>query len=255
MEPAVLPVTAPLLELLRRRRVFQTVGDGLRWRVGERFAVDPEARIEPYATLYAGYQIPRGFGAFSYSRSEMALHAVVGRYCSLGEGIAWTGPDHPLDWATTSPIAYDGRLPALRAFQAAHDPDPPAPRPFAVDQPQITLGNDVWIGDGAMIAAGVTIGHGAVIGARSYVREDVAPYTIMVGSPARPLRLRFPEPLAARFLALEWWRFAPDVIQRLPLEEPERFLDALEARLASDPPREMAPPPLTFAEIQAAAEA
>ena len=55
----------------------------------------------------------------------------------------------------------------------------------------IVIGNDVWIGYEAVILAGVTIGDGAVIGARAVVTKDVAPYTVVGGVPARPVKKRF----------------------------------------------------------------
>ena len=69
----------------------------------------------------------------------------------------------------------------------------------------VVIGHDVWIGHGATIAAGVTVGNGAVVGAGAVVTRNVAPYTIVVGVPARPLRPRFPEGVGARMDALAWW--------------------------------------------------
>jgi hypothetical protein len=117
----------------------------------------------------------------------------------------------------------------------------------------VTIGHDVWIGDDAMIAPEVTIGHGAIVGARSLVLKDVPPYAIVVGQPATVLRMRFPDELIARFLDLQWWRFGPDVVQPLPADQPEQFLDALEARIAADPPAEFQPAPLTAKDIRAVA--
>jgi hypothetical protein len=105
-----------------------------------------------------------------------------------------------------------------------------------------------------MIARGVTIGDGAVVAARALVLEDVPPYAIVGGSPARVLRPRFDEAVIERMLRLQWWRYAPRLIESLPMEQPERFLDALEARLASDPPALFEPPPLTYEEIIAAGQ-
>lgn len=50
----------------------------------------------------------------------------------------------------------------------------------------------MWIGYQAVISAGVTIGDGAVIGARAVVTSDVTPYTIVGGVPAKRIRERFP---------------------------------------------------------------
>jgi hypothetical protein len=135
------------------------------------------------------------------------------------------------------------------------DRDPPGrigARTYSQGAETVEIGNDVWIGDEALIARGVRIGDGAVVAARSVVLHDVAPYEMVVGNPARVLRLRFPEPIVERLLRVQWWRYEPAVIEPLPMEAPERFLDALEARLADDPPPPFAPTPLTYDEIVAA---
>lgn len=62
----------------------------------------------------------------------------------------------------------------------------------------IIIGNDVWIGYEAVVMAGVTIGDGAIIGARAVVTKDVPPYTIVGGVPAREIRRRFSDDVIAR---------------------------------------------------------
>ena len=71
----------------------------------------------------------------------------------------------------------------------------------------IVVGNDVWIGFEAVLLAGVHIGHGAIIGTRAVVTRDVPPYTIVGGIPAAPIRKRFPDPVIADLLELEWWNW------------------------------------------------
>ena len=78
----------------------------------------------------------------------------------------------------------------------------------------ITLGNDVWIGYEAVILAGVTIGDGAIIGARAVVTRDVPPYAIVGGVPARLIRRRFDEATIESLLALQWWDWEPERIRR-----------------------------------------
>jgi len=67
------------------------------------------------------------------------------------------------------------------------------------------IGHDTWIGHGAIIKPEVTVGHGAVVAAGAVVTKDVAPYTIVAGCPAKPLRERQPPAIAERLIALAWW--------------------------------------------------
>lgn len=78
----------------------------------------------------------------------------------------------------------------------------------------IVIGNDVWIGYEAVVMAGVTIGDGAIIGARAVVTKDVPPYTIVGGVPAREIRRRFSDDVIARLLELKWWDWPAERIQR-----------------------------------------
>lgn len=73
-----------------------------------------------------------------------------------------------------------------------------------------TLGPDTWIGHGAIIRPEVTVGAGAVVAAGAVVTRDVAPYMIVAGVPATPLRERFSRAVAERLLALSWWDWPHD---------------------------------------------
>ena len=52
---------------------------------------------------------------------------------------------------------------------------------------------------------GVTVGTGAVVGSGAVVTKDVAPYTIAVGVPAKPIRSRFPASIVEKLLQIAWW--------------------------------------------------
>ena len=72
--------------------------------------------------------------------------------------------------------------------------------------------NDVWIGYEAVILAGVTIGDGAIIGARAVVTKDVPPYTIVGGVPAKFIRKRFSDDTINELLSMRWWDLPPEKI-------------------------------------------
>ena len=83
------------------------------------------------------------------------------------------------------------------------------------------MGNDVWIGYEAIILSGVTIGDGAIIGTRAVVTQDVPPYTIVGGVPAKPIRRRFDDATIDALLHLRWWDW--------PREKLARNIDAIQA--------------------------
>ena len=77
------------------------------------------------------------------------------------------------------------------------------------------IGNDVWIGQNAVVLPGVHIEDGAIIGANSVVGSDVAPYTIVIGNPAKELRKRFDDELIELMLKFKWWEKSIDEIDGL----------------------------------------
>lgn len=133
-------------------------------------------------------------GAFCNLSGGTINNLRAGRYCSMASGVVIGAHEHPTDWLTTSRTAYYPQVNGWDELMAG--PDLPfiraRKRPFPGSCPVTTLGPDVWIGQGAFIKSGVTIGAGAIIGARATVLRDVPPYAIVVGTPGRVLRLRFP---------------------------------------------------------------
>lgn len=76
------------------------------------------------------------------------------------------------------------------------------------------IGNDVWIGYESLIMPGVKIGNGAIVSSRSVVVSDVAPYTIVGGNPAKPIRHRFDPERVARLESLAWWDWPIETVTR-----------------------------------------
>lgn len=78
----------------------------------------------------------------------------------------------------------------------------------------IVVGNDVWIGYNATIMSGVTIGDGAIVAANAVVTNDVPPYAIVGGVPAKVIRFRFDEDTIAKLLSLKWWNWPKEILKK-----------------------------------------
>ena len=77
----------------------------------------------------------------------------------------------------------------------------------------VIIGNHVWIGQGAMIMKGVTIGDGAIIGAHAVVTKNVDPYSIVVGNPAKTIKYRFSEDIINALIKIKWWEWGKQKIK------------------------------------------
>lgn len=174
-------------------------------------------------------------GAFCNLSGGHINNIRAGRYCSIADGVSIGTHAHPVDWLTTSRTAYFPQVHGwdqLMLDKCAMTIEGRA-KPPSNTCPVTTLGPDVWVGQGAFLKSGVTIGAGAVIGARATVVKDVPPYAIVVGTPGRVVRLRFPESLVERLLASEWWQYSVYDLLNAPLDDPERALDMIEERVLS----------------------
>ena len=138
------------------------------------------------------------FGDYSYVVNDSdIIYTTVGKFCSIAAQTRINPGNHPLDRVMMSHVGYRSSAYGLgnddRAFFEWRRSTP------------VTLGNDVWIGHGAVVLPGVSLGSGAAVGAGSIVTKDVPPFAIVVGNPGRVLRLRFSEDVIARLLAIAWW--------------------------------------------------
>ena len=142
-----------LLPWLRRRFQLVELGEGFQW--GRGLILGAGSRIGRYAYLGPGF----------------ACHGpvVVGDLCMIAAGCRVVGADHAIDRAGT---------PTRLGW-------PDEPRRATI------FGADAWIGERVTIREGVTIGAGAVVGSAATVVRDVAPYTVVAGTPARMVRERF----------------------------------------------------------------
>ncbi len=136
---------------------------------------------------------PGSYGRVQVKKFGNDGRLYIGAYSSFASGVQiLLGGEHRTDWVTTYPFSQmDHRLRTVKGHPASRG--------------DVRIGSDVWVGREAMILSGVTIGDGAVIGARSVVSRDVPPYGVASGNPATLRRTRFPPEQVERLLAAQWW--------------------------------------------------
>nr|WP_295255861.1 CatB-related O-acetyltransferase [uncultured Blautia sp.] len=129
---------------------------------------------------------------YSYINSGYLYNCVIGKYCSIGQNVSLGPGEHYVNHLSTFPISnlvlgkkdlteFKASLPAM-------------------------IGNDVWIGNNAVILQGIKVGDGAIVAAGAVVTKDVEPYSIVGGVPARVIKKRFDEVTIQKLMDLAWWK-------------------------------------------------
>lgn len=135
-------------------------------------------------------------GRYSYiGNYSTVLNCKIGNFCSIADNCTIGAMGHPIDWVSTSPVFYSGKN-CLKTNFTDLEYDPAN---------QTVIENDVWIGNGCNIKAGVKIDNGAIIGMGSVLTKDVGPYEIWAGNPAKFIRKRFDDETIEKLLESKWW--------------------------------------------------
>jgi phosphonate metabolism protein (transferase hexapeptide repeat family) len=159
-------------------------------------------------------------GDYSYVVNDGQItYTTIGKFCSIAAMIRINPGNHPMHRATQAHFTYR----ASAYFRGeSDDADFFAWR----REHHCTIGHDVWLGHGAIVLPGRNIGTGAVIAAGAIVTKDVAPYTIVAGNPARPVRRRFSEAVQDGLMDLAWWNWDHEMLRqalpdfrKLPVED------------------------------------
>ncbi len=141
----------------------------------------------------------RKFNIGEYTYGAPTIHEfgeqlTIGRYCSIGPGVQiFLGGNHDTAMVSTYPfsVKFKNKFGHLKGHPSSKGP--------------IIIGNDVWIGAGAIIVSGVKIGDGAVVAAGSIVVKDIPPYAIAAGNPCAVKRYRFNDDSIKSLLESKWW--------------------------------------------------
>ena len=170
---------------------------------------DYEALVRSIPNSRAGLSV----GKHTYGKPRIMKFAgdrarvSIGRYCSIAQKVlVFVGGNHRIDWISTYPLRVMKHLPGR--YEDGH----PATRG------DVCIGNDVWLGYACTIMSGVRISDGAVVAAHALVVDDVPPYAIVGGNPARLIRSRFQPQQIEALLRIVWWEWdESQVIANAPL--------------------------------------
>ncbi len=199
---------------------------------------------EPFVCFRQGRFDIGSVGAFSYFGGNAAStyqHVEsIGRFCSIAGNVIMGAMEHPTNFVSTSHILHGdwkNEWPGLKKHIRMVNRLPESIKKYQKwlfeRKGKIVIGNDVWIEEGAFISCGVTIGDGAIVTARAVVTEDVPPYAIVGGIPAKVIQYRFEHDIIDRFLALRWWAYGMNALEDVDLtnQDINNSLDQIEANI------------------------
>ena len=233
-------------------REFRKHCDGL----GVQFTSDAQMHkstiieCEPPVSFSGMVHMNGSVGAYSYARPGTNLQGIwsIGRYCSIANGVHIGGGEHPTDWLSTHPFQYGQAAVSQRWSKRKDFPYRTKPKPVMLG----AIGNDVWLGAHSIIRRGVVVGDGAIVGAGAVVTKNVPPYAVVVGSPARVIRYRFPAETIERLQRVKWWNYTADSLLDVRFWNIDHALDDIETFAAAG---KLEPIPNVVIRITAAGEA
>lgn len=192
-----------------------------------RFAAVRNSSIHPTSKIESGTSfVASAMDRYSFCGYDCDIYrASIGSFTSIANRVVVGGARHPMDWVGMSPVFYAGRDSVQTKF-SKHELD---------ELPHTLIGNDVWIGQSAIILSGIKVGDGAVIGAGSVVTKDVPSYAIVAGNPSKLIRYRFEADLMQELGEIQWWNLTEAQLTELAghIKDPRRFVDEVKRHLAS----------------------
>ena len=167
----------------------------------------PEALSGHHITVMDGSWICGNSSIDSYSYvgiNTFITKTKIGRYNSIANNVNIGQGEHRLDLISTSSFITNMGYEELTQLECC-------------------IEHDVWIGSGATIRRGVTLGIGCVVGANAFVNRDVPPFAVVGGVPAKILKYRFPQEMIEKILASKWWTYEIEeallIVKRLDKDE------------------------------------
>ena len=192
--------------------IYARILKKLRFSAIKSSCIDPTSKIESGSTVVNSTFKRHSFCGYDCN----IINCDVGSFCSIASRVSIGGAAHPIHFVSTSP-AFLSHKDSIKEKFSRHEYLPIT---------RTIIGNDVWIGEGAFIKAGVEIGDGAIVGMGSVVTKNVKPYSIVAGNPAKLIKMRFDEKMVAALLKMAWWDRPDNELRRLAeyFDCPEKLL-------------------------------
>ena len=161
-------------------------------------------KTNPKSILISKDRIPLSLikcGKYSYGNPKIMKFNIenekleIGNYVSIADNVTFIlSGNHYIDTFTTYPFKVNCFSEKVEAWGKG----------------PIKVGDDVWIGYGATILSGVTIGQGAIIAAGSVVVKDVEPYSVVGGNPAKLIKYRYSTEIIEEMKKIDFSKIEPE---------------------------------------------
>jgi acetyltransferase-like isoleucine patch superfamily enzyme len=166
-----------------------------------------DCRLGRYVVIFDSVNLSRTYiDDYTYIQSSSRIfNCTIGKFCSIAAGVTIAPGMHDLRCVTTHPALLQKSTPLPVVFSN---------RDNQITHKCVTIGNDVWIGENAVILDGVSIGNGAVIAAGAVVIRDVVPFEVVGGVPAKHLKFRFDADTICSIQQSQWWSMSEEWLHK-----------------------------------------
>lgn len=165
-----------------------------------------DSKVDKKSAICKGVRFYRSqIGKYSYiGDNSFITNTHIGAFSSISGNCYIGGTTHPIDWVSTSSVFHKWDNILHENFARLE---------FDIFR-ETLIGNDVWIGEGCKIRAGIRIEDGAIVGMGSIVTHDIPAYEIWAGNPAHFVRKRFDDSTREQIEKLLWWNWSDAKLRR-----------------------------------------
>lgn len=175
-------------------------------KIGNGTRITPKSVFHGYNKLGCNSYFQGELGRYSYIGNNCIIKGKIGNFCSISHNVTFITGAHPTrQFVSTHPAFYSLAKQCGISFVNDQKFDEHPKNDLSAFS--IEIGNDVLIGDGATLIGPLTIGDGAIVGARTVVTKNVEPYSIVVGSPAKVIGKRFNDEQINAIIESGWWNW------------------------------------------------